>query len=84
MSDTLADIILRLNQLTRMRKSEWREREWVEGFFFSHRDIFICLIGVRGYCGLAETALVKIMTMSWHPFTVMWHILSGNGHLMKI
>lgn len=28
--------------------------------------------------------LVKIMTMSWHPFYVMWQILSGNGHLMKI
>ncbi len=52
MSDTLADISLRLNQLTRMRKTDIM-RERLEDFLLKnfHRDIFIRLIGVRGQCG---------------------------------
>lgn len=59
------------------------------GDIFLHRDIFIssdrCLWPVWcGPTGLAYRVLVKIMTMSWHPFSVMWQILSGYGHLMKV
>lgn len=82
MSNTLVDISLRLNQLTKMRKTDF-VREGVEDIFFPHGYFYSsdrCSWPVR----LAETVLVKIMTMSWHAFSVMWQILSGNGHLMKI
>lgn len=75
------DINLSLNQLTRIKKTDIM-RERVEDFF-SPQGYFYSSDRCSWPVWLAETALVKIMTMSWHPFSVMWQILSGNGHLMK-